>query len=126
MKICITAQGDSLDALVDPRFGRCKYFAISDTESLMAEFIENKDKDGMGGVGVGAGQLMADKGVEAVLTGNIGPNAHRTLQAGNIKVITGVSGKVIDAMNRFAKGELKSADGPNVDTHFGEKGEVPK
>ena len=34
MKICVTATEDNLDAMVDPRFGRCAYFVIVDPESL--------------------------------------------------------------------------------------------
>ena len=119
MKICITAQGNGLQAQVDPRFGRCRYFVIVDTDTNQSESIENPNKDGMGGVGIQAGQLMAGKQVKAVLTGNVGPNAFQTLQAGGIDVITGVSGTVGDAIERYKNGELTSSGGPSVDPHFG-------
>lgn len=121
MKICITAQGSDLESEVDPRFGRCQYFVIYDTDNLKSEFVPNQNKDGMGGVGVQSGQLMADKGVKVLLTGNVGPNAYTTLQAGNVEIITGVSGKVISAIDRYKRGELKPTDGPSVDSHFGTK-----
>ncbi|MGB2601678.1 MAG: NifB/NifX family molybdenum-iron cluster-binding protein [Candidatus Omnitrophota bacterium] len=119
MKICITAQGNDLEAQVDPRFGRCQYFVITDTDTDETDVLENSNKDGMGGVGVQSGQLMAEKQVKVVLTGNVGPNAFQTLQAGGIEVITGVSGKVKEAIEKYKKGEFKATQGPSVDSHFG-------
>jgi len=118
-KICVTAQGDNLDSAVDPRFGRCQYFIIADTESENFEAVKNPNIDSMGGAGIQAGQLIAEKQVKTVLTGNTGPNAYRTLNAAGIQVITGVSGKVGEAIKKYKKGEFKSTDGPNVDSHFG-------
>ena len=119
MKICITAQNNDIEANVDPRFGRCQYYMIYDTDTLQSEFFPNQNKDGMGGVGIQAGQLMVEKGVKVVLTGNVGPNAYKTLNEGNIAVITGVSGKVLMAVDSYNRGELKSAEGASVDSHSG-------
>ena len=119
MKICVTSQGDSLDAQVDPRFGRCPYFVIVDTDTAEFEAVQNPNVTGMGGVGVQSGQFMSEKQVKAVLTGNVGPNAFRTLQAADIDVITGVSGSVKEAVERYKNGQLKAADDPNVDSKFG-------
>ena len=119
MKICITAQSNDIESEVDPRFGRCQFYMIYDSETLQSEFFPNQNKDGMGGVGIQAGQLMADKEVKVVLTGNVGPNAYKTLNEGNIVVITGVSGKVLLAVDRYNRGELKSANGASVDSHSG-------
>ena len=119
MKICITSQGNDLEAQVDPRFGRCQYFIIVDTDTDETDVSENSNKDGMGGVGVQSGQLMAEKQVKVVLTGNVGPNAFKTLQAGGIEVITGVSGKVKEAIEKYKKGEFKATQEPSVDSHFG-------
>lgn len=45
MKIAITSSGNSMDASIDNRFGRCSYFAFYDTETLDIEFIPNPNKD---------------------------------------------------------------------------------
>ena len=119
MKICVTSQGDTLDAQVDPRFGRCSYFMIIDTDTSEVEAVQNPNVTGMGGVGVQSGQFMSEKQVKAVLTGNVGPNAFRTLQAAGIDVIPGVSGSVKDAVEKYKSGELKPADDPSVDSKFG-------
>ena len=41
MKIAISATGTTLDAEVDPRFGRCQYFIIVDPETMQFEALEN-------------------------------------------------------------------------------------
>ena len=63
--------------------------------------------------------MIAGKGVEAVLTGNCGPNAYQVLSAAGIKVITGVSGKVKDAIQSYKSGKLQASSQPNVAGHFG-------
>jgi len=98
MKIALSATAPSLDAEVDPRFGRCRYFIIVDSQST---------------------QMIASKGVEVVLTGNCGPNAYQTLSAAGIKVITGVSGRIKDAIEAFKAGRFESSNQPNVGTHYG-------
>ncbi|MDD3726694.1 MAG: NifB/NifX family molybdenum-iron cluster-binding protein [Candidatus Ratteibacteria bacterium] len=121
MKVCITSDGDRLEANVDQRFGRCAYFIFYDTETDKFEVLQNTNAAGMGGVGIQNGQLMAEKGVDVLLTGNLGPNAANVLQQAGIKVITGVSGKVKDAVENFKKGLLKevSSAKPTVSPHFG-------
>jgi predicted Fe-Mo cluster-binding NifX family protein len=41
MKVAVTAQGKDLGDQVDPRFGRCPYFLVVDTDTMVAEAIEN-------------------------------------------------------------------------------------
>ena len=119
MKICVTSQGDNLNSGVDPRFGRCQYFVIMDTDTSEFEAVENASASARGGAGVQSGQFVAAKKVKAVLTGNVGPNAFATLQAAGIEVITGVSGTVKEVVEKYKKGEFKSTQGPNVDSKFG-------
>ncbi|HOJ31346.1 MAG TPA: NifB/NifX family molybdenum-iron cluster-binding protein [bacterium] len=121
MKICITSDGNNLEANVDQRFGRCAYFIFYDTETDSFEALANTNASGMGGVGVQNGQLMAEKGVEIVLTGNLGPNAANVLQQAGIRTVTGVCGKVKDVVEAFKKGTLKatSSASPTVSSHFG-------
>ena len=123
MKICITSQGNNLDSLVDPRFGRCPYFIIVDPQTLEYETAENPGIAAGGGAGVQAGQLVAGKGVKVVLTGNVGPNAFQTLQAAGIDIITGAGGTVKKAIEKYKKGELKTGSGPSVDRKFGMGGQ---
>ncbi|RKY41031.1 MAG: dinitrogenase iron-molybdenum cofactor biosynthesis protein [Candidatus Makaraimicrobium thalassicum] len=119
MKICVTSQGNSLDAQVDPRFGRCAYFIFADTDTLEFEAVQNPSADTMGGAGVVSGQLVADRQVKAILTGNVGPNAFQTLHAAGIDIITGVSGGVKEAVEEYKRGGLKPAEDPTVGPKFG-------
>jgi len=111
VKICVTAQGDNLDAQVDPRFGRCQYFVIVDPETLQYEVIGNPNIDARGGAGIQSGQIMAERQVKTVVTGNVGPNAFQTLTAAGISVMTGASGSIREAIEKYKKGELKPAQG---------------
>ena len=114
MNICVTAKGDNWDALVDPLFGRCQYFIFVDTEEMSLEAVLNPNQSGSGGVGVRSGQFVVEKNIKAVLTGNVGPNAARTLQAAGVDIILGVDGNVKDAVEKYKKGEFSVAQGPNV------------
>jgi len=117
--VCVTSEGNNLEANVDARFGRCQYFIFVDTDTFEFEAVENPNISGMGGVGVQSAQLMVDKNVNAVLTGNVGPNAFAALQAAGIAMITGVSGIVKDVMNKYKEGKLKSVDKPTVEHKSG-------
>jgi len=118
MKIAVTAVGESVDVQVDPRFGRAAYFVVVDTETMACEAVENGNA-ASGGAGINAAKVVIDAGAAAVLTGNCGPNAERTLRAGNVKLYTGVSGTVAEAVAQFKAGALTEAAGPNVDSHAG-------
>jgi predicted Fe-Mo cluster-binding NifX family protein len=122
MKIAISSSGTDQSSQVDPRFGRCQYFIIADTDDGKTEAIPNAAQSAGGGAGIQAAQTVADQGAETVLTGNVGPNAHRALQAAKITVITGVSGTVSDALKAFQEGKYQATDSPTVQSHFGISG----
>lgn len=119
MKIAVTAKGTDLEAAVDPRFGRCPYFLVVDSETLECTAVENPNQSAGGGAGIQAAQLMAEHDAEAVLTGNCGPNAYRTLEAAGVDVIVGVNGTVREAVERLKAGDLQAAQSANVGSHFG-------
>jgi len=119
MKIAISATGPTLDADVDPRFGRCQHFIIADTETLQFEVVENSSAAASGGAGISAAQTIVGKEVKAVLTGNCGPNAYEVLSSAGIQVVTGVSGKIKDAIESYKSGKFQSSSQPNVAGHFG-------
>jgi predicted Fe-Mo cluster-binding NifX family protein len=119
MRIAITATGPNLEANVAPRFGRCPYFLIVETDDLSFEAIENPNLSLGGGAGIQSAQFMADKGVRHVLTGNCGPNAHQTLAGANIAVSVGCAGPVREAIEQYRAGRFTAALRPNVVGHFG-------
>ncbi len=119
MKVAISAAGPTLDAGIDPRFGRCQYFIIADPATMQFEVVDNASAMASGGAGISAAQMIAGKGVEAVLTGNCGPNAYQVLSSAGIKVITGVSGNVKDALAEYKRGSYAAAQQANVPDHFG-------
>jgi predicted Fe-Mo cluster-binding NifX family protein len=100
-KICITAQGKDLEAEVDPSFGRARYFLIVDPETLSFEVEENPNFGLPQGAGIQTAQFISSKNVGTLLTGSIGPNARRVLQSSGIEIMTGVSGKIKDALFKF-------------------------
>ena len=118
MRIAVSATAGNMDALVDARFGRCAYFVIVEVEGdeiKSHEIVENPGATAIGGAGIQAAQTVANKGVEVVITGNIGPNAFNVLSGARIKVVTGVGGITVrDAVQRYLKGELKETKTPTT------------
>lgn len=100
-KICITSKGKDLEAEMDPSFGRAQYFLIVDPETMDFEVVHNHNIEAAQGAGVQSAQLISNKNIGAVITGSCGPNAQRILQSSGIKVITGASGKVKDALAKY-------------------------
>ncbi len=119
MNVCITVSEKSIDAQLDPRFGRCRFLMFVDPVSLEMEAVDNPGFEAVHGAGVQAAQIVIDKGAEAIITGNIGPNAYQVLNLAGIKVITGASGSVKEVLQRYQKGELKEASASTVPAHFG-------
>lgn len=122
MKVAVSATRPSLDAEVDPRFGRCQCFIIVDPETMELETLENPGGAAGGGAGISTAQAIVGRGIEALLTGNCGPNAYQVLSAAGIKVVTGVSGGVRQAIEDYRSGGLRVSSQPNVPGHFGTGG----
>lgn len=119
MKICVTSSGNTLDALVDPRFGRAAYLAIVESESMAFEAVPNAAAGAMGGAGIQAAQTLANKGVSVLITGNVGPNAFQALKSSGVKIVVGASGTIREVIEKFKRGQLKETDNPTVEGHFG-------
>ena len=119
MKIAVSSTGDNLESDVDMRFGRCKYFMIVESDSMDFNAISNESVMASGGAGIKAAETIVNQDAEIVLTGNIGPNAHRTLSAAGIKVFTGAAGTIKEAINKYKNNELNETGSANVDSHNG-------
>jgi len=118
MKVAVTATGGTLESSLDPRFGRCPYFLIVETDDLSFEALENPNISRGSGAGIQTAQLVAEKGAQVVLTGNCGPNAYQTLSAAGLDVIVNCSGAVRDAVENFKAGRYQTTERPNVASHF--------
>jgi predicted Fe-Mo cluster-binding NifX family protein len=119
MKICVSATADNLEAQLDPRFGRCLYLIVVDSETMQFEAIPNMAAGATGGAGIQAAQTIANKGVKVVITGNVGPNAFGSLSAAGIEIVTGASGTVKEVVEQFKKGQLGKTGSPTVNGHYG-------
>lgn len=120
MKVAISAQGSDIDALVDPRFGRAAWFIVADSESLEWTAVDNRENAGSsGGAGVQVGTLIADQGVQGVITGNVGPNAHRVLSAAGVAVYQAGNGVTVrDALDRLNRDDLSRVTSPTMGGHW--------
>ena len=119
MKIAVTTTGTSLDAPLDPRFGRAAKFIVVDSATGAFTVHDNTPNlNAAQGAGIQAAEMVSQLGAEIVLTGHCGPKAFRALQAAGIQVVTGVTGPVRDAVARFQKGELCPAASPDVEGHW--------
>lgn len=119
MKIAITSQGKDLESPVDPRFGRANFFIVADTQSGEFSCADNaQNLNAAQGAGIQAGANVVSLGVEAVITGHVGPKAFAVLQKGGVKIFTGATGSVKDAIAKFNSGELKEAASADVEGHW--------
>jgi predicted Fe-Mo cluster-binding NifX family protein len=114
-KIAITSEGPAPDDLVDTRFGRAAGFVVVDLESMETRYIDNGQTQVMAqGTGIRAAELMAGAGVSCILTGFVGPKAFQALSAAKIRVVQNMDGMTVrQAVERYQKGAVKPADGPN-------------
>ena len=113
MKILIPTQGNGgLDDVVSPVFARAPTFTIVEVEGKeikKTEIETNTAASGFGGAGIQAAQFAANKGVNVIITGSIGPNASMVLNQTGIQVVTGFQGvKVKDAVGNYLKGQATS------------------
>ena len=123
MRVAVSADGMDLDARIDPRFGRCAFFIVVETEDMSFEVFDNENIALGGGAGIQSAQFIASKGVDAIITGNCGPNAVKTLNAAGTKIIVGQSGTVREAVEKYRKGLLDITREANVAGHYGTSGD---
>lgn len=119
MKVVVTAQGRNLDSPVDPRFGRAQYFLLIDTET--GQFTAHGNVQNLNaaqGAGIQAAQTIVQLGAEAVLTGNVGPKAFATLQAGQVAIHPGTAGTVRQALEAWRSGRIPPTAKANVEGHW--------
>jgi len=103
MLIAVTSSGDSLDSLVNEKFGRCQYFIIVDPDTMKFEAVQNIAENMQGGAGPKAAEILINSDVKILLTGHVGDKAEEALKRGNIKIVDGLKGdlKVREAITNY-------------------------
>lgn len=88
MKVAISSTGNTLEAPLDPRFGRCAYLIVVDSETGEFEAIANTAATQSGGAGIQAATTLVEKGSQVAISGSFGPKADRVLIAGGVQTHT--------------------------------------
>jgi len=119
MKIAITAQGKELSSEIDLRFGRAKWIIIVDSETGDFDVHDNVvNLNAVQGAGIQTVQIIANLDVEVVITGNVGPNAFKTLNTAGVKIFLAEKQTVQNAIDSLKAGKLKEVDQANVEGHW--------
>jgi predicted Fe-Mo cluster-binding NifX family protein len=122
MRIVVSSQGEELEAQASQVFGRCPTYLFVDSETMAFEALSNPAMNQGGGAGIQAAQFVVSQGAEAVLSGNLGPNAYDVLQAAEVPGYLIPEGTVRHAVEAFNAGRLESMAGASVAAHAGRRG----
>ena len=119
-KIAISCEEPSLDAKVDPRFGRAAGFLVVDLNTMDFEYLDNGASQTMAqGAGIQAAETITRSGARVVLTGFVGPKAFQALSAAGIKVGQNLEGTTVkEAIERYKAGDVEIATQPNRRGHW--------
>jgi len=108
MRIVVSANGADLEAPPSPQFGRCSIYLFVNTDTLHFEAKENPAANASAGAGIHAAQFVVEQGVQAVVTGSVGPHSFHVFQAAQVPVYlyTGGVETVREAVEAFREGRL--------------------
>ena len=101
MKVLITSQGNNKDSVIDPRFGRCSYFAIYDTKEGKLDFYENENKDAAEGAGPASVGFAANKEVSKIISGEFGYKIKGMLTELGMQMVMIKEDKTIDEITKL-------------------------
>ncbi len=122
MKVAISANSKDPDVEFSDRFGRCRYFLITDTGLEDWQEVENPAIDAQGGAGTQVVQFLSQMGVDAVISGRYGPYAYDALQAAGMKAYLANSGSPRKLVEDCQAGRLATTSGPTGQGFHGGSG----
>jgi predicted Fe-Mo cluster-binding NifX family protein len=119
MKVAITSQGKELSSELDMRFGRAKWLIIFDTQTEDFQTHDNNvNMNAPQGAGIQTAQNIVNLGAQALITGNVGPNAFQTLNAANVDIYLSKAATIKQALDLFKEDKLEKVSSPNVQGHW--------
>ena len=84
MKIAVSSVGKTEDSKVSEVGARAPYYLVFEDKKLV-KIIKNPFRIGGGGAGFAVAQMLADEGVDLIVSGRFGPNMKGSLDEKNIK-----------------------------------------
>lgn len=96
MKIAVTSKENNMSSMIDPRFGRCSYFAIYCTDDKQVKFVSNPDKDSESGAGPAAVAFIAKQGINKIISGEFGMKIKGILEDLKIDMVSMKEEKTIE------------------------------
>jgi predicted Fe-Mo cluster-binding NifX family protein len=120
-KIAVSCDEPSLDAIVDPRFGRAAGYMIVDPETMQFTYQENGQAQSMSsGAGIQAAETVIRTGAKVVLTGDVGPKAYQALSAGGVVIVPNMANMTVrEAVQRYKEGHGAPASEASSPAHSG-------
>ncbi len=119
MKIAVSSIGKDMEAGIDPRFGRAKYFVVYEPDRGHFEVIDNSiNLNAAQGAGIQTAQRVVASGAGVLISGNCGPKAFQVLNAAGVKVFTSDAKNVMEAVALFSAGKLTQISSANVEGHW--------
>lgn len=105
MKIALTTQDDQ----IFEHFGKCTTFTVFEVENGKIQ-----GKTLIDAIGHGHAELagfLKGAGVDVVICGGIGNGARNMLDFAGIRLVSGISGSIDDAINAYLNGNLSDNNG---------------
>lgn len=119
MKIAFSTSGSDLNAPLESRFGRAPKFLVHDLDNAGFDVIDNQQNlNAAQGAGIQSAETIVRSGAKALVSGHCGPKAFRVLAAAGVKVYSSDAPTVAAALEKFKAGELKEAEGADVQGHW--------
>ncbi|MDD1772198.1 MAG: NifB/NifX family molybdenum-iron cluster-binding protein [Methanomassiliicoccales archaeon] len=103
VRLCVTAEGPTLDDLVEEDFGHARYLLIIDPETWKVEVHDNPKKYTDVGHGIMTSNNIAALRPDVVLTGFAGEHGRMKMEELGIKMIMDEEGTVRDAVQGYIR-----------------------
>lgn len=112
MRIAVsTDDTNGLDSVVSPHFGRCPYYMLVDLEGREVQQVSAVENPHYGRHAPGqVPSFIESQGAHVMLTGGMGRRAIAFFQEYGIEAVTGASGTVRHALERYLGGDLRGAE----------------
>lgn len=109
MIIAIPVDEKDLNTNLCFSYGRAPLFALYNTETKEARYLDNSAISAQGGAGIKAAQRLIDEKADVLITMRCGQNAADVLE-GNIKIYKSQDGTIKENIDLFLDGKLDILD----------------